>query len=237
MLVLRKTGSRTCQQITGPMDLYCPFSSAWYCKLPIQDSTLTGKQSIVYPNDARPAAREELWKDTGSPQLLLEGYPPPAFFLRIASPTHQSTLRLAHLQGLGFAWGLAEQWKGEQVKIQKPCGVCSATFHCNLQPSTKTPSKPAFAQVNTEDMKKCCRLVALSHNNNLKNCAQGHLTFTRPAGLLRTPALEKCPWLLNLKWTQIWPDSQAEMFQGSVVLTRIFKNSTSNEKMLRICHD
>ena len=91
------------------------------------------------------------------------------------------------------------QCKGDEVKIHKPCGVCSSTFDSNLQPNTKTPSKVVFAQVNTEDIKKCCRLVAFSRNNNLKNCAQGHITFTRPAGLLTTPALEKCPWLLNLK--------------------------------------
>ena len=91
------------------------------------------------------------------------------------------------------------QCKGEKVKIHKPCGVCASTFDSMLQPKTKTPAKAVFAQVNTEDMKKCCRLVALSCNKNLKNCAQGHLTFTRPAGLPTTPALEKYPWLVDLK--------------------------------------
>ena len=91
------------------------------------------------------------------------------------------------------------QCKGDEVKIHKPCGVCSSTFDSNWQPNTKTPSKVVFAQVNTEDIKKCCRLVAFSRNNNLKNCAQGHLIFTGLAGLQTTPALERRPGLGNVK--------------------------------------
>ena len=91
------------------------------------------------------------------------------------------------------------QGKGEEEKIHKHCGVCSATLDSNFQPNTRTPSKVLFAYVTREDTKKCCRLVALSRNNNLKNCTQGHLTFTRPAGLQMNPALQKCPMLGNLK--------------------------------------
>lgn len=117
--------------------------------------------------------------------------------------------------------------------------MCSATFHSKFQADNSTSSKELFAQVTREGTRKCCRLVAVSCNNNLKTCAQGQVTLPRPevCGDANDPARKKFPGLGNRKRFQIRPDSQAQMFQELSGTHTLLRNSTSNAKMLRICHD
>ena len=53
--------------------------------------------------------RGKTWEETRFPQLLLGGFPPPAYFIRIAPPTNHSNLPRAHWKVLGYAWGGAVQ--------------------------------------------------------------------------------------------------------------------------------
>ena len=72
---------------------------------------------------------------------------------------------------------------------RKPAGTTWETHKTNWHRTNITPLTKYPTNEQTRH----------TWNNHLNNCAQGHLIFTRPAGLQKTPALQQRPGLGNVK--------------------------------------
>ena len=91
---------------------------------PVPGGSSCSETTPPAPRGCAASGLEELWKAPWAPCLLVLGFPPSAFFLRVAPPMDESTLPRVVLQELGFVQGTGWRRNGTQA-----LSASSGTFH------------------------------------------------------------------------------------------------------------
>ena len=126
------------------------------------------KPSLLHPKAAATSGMGDLWKVPWSPRLLVVGIPIPASFLGVNPTTDDITLCRVELQELACVREI--KVKGEEIKRHNTPWLFVTSAPLLLKWTIQEQGFPPGSGYLSNQLgrKKCCRLVAISQNNNFK---------------------------------------------------------------------